>query len=204
MCLPELEERNDLSLAQGMTDGLRRTLEAAGVRDVRELAAMPVERVARRTHVEPARLRRLARAAEARLAGDALPERPGRIRPLWPAAFVHLLTDPFADRALFIGALVPGPEPAFRSACPGSRDEEWHAVRQLVARLPDGVRLVHYGRELPLWLERHACGHPHQHQREPDRQSPPVAEDERQDIEDGDGAGHGHEDSRARRPPSMP
>ncbi len=156
-CLPELERGDDLSLVQGMTDGLRRTLHAAGVANVGSLAQLAVERVARRTHVEPARLRRLARAAAARLAGEPLVERPGRVASLWPAAFVHVLTDPFEERLLYVGVRIGGGGDRVVDACPRSVGEEWDALCRVLAAVPRDANLVHYGAALPRWLD--ALGH---------------------------------------------
>ncbi len=161
VCLPELREARDLSLVNGMTAGLRSTLEAAGVATVEALAKAVVERLARRTHLEPAMLRRLRRAAEAAVAGQPLRERPGRTAAIHPAAVVHLLTDPFAERTLWIGIARRGErggEPRIEEVVlPESEDAAFESFCDLVTRVvPAGWSLLHYGRALPDWFERHA------------------------------------------------
>ena len=84
-----MQERDDLALLQRMTRGLRTVLESAGVATCAAAAAMSVESLARRTHLEAPLLRRIKRAAEARRLGDILHEPRGRRTPVDPAALVN-------------------------------------------------------------------------------------------------------------------
>lgn len=159
VCLPELDAASDLSLVHGMTEGLRTMLEAAGVRTVADLAEVEVARLRRRTRIERALLRRLSRAARARLAGRPLPERTSAARDDGPVAFVHLLADAYEESALFVGALVPAAGgDRVHMACPGSGSEEWNAFVEVIRQVPDDCRLVHFGRAVPEWFERRAHG----------------------------------------------
>jgi predicted RecB family nuclease len=159
LCLPELQDRDDLSLVHGMTRGVRAVLERARVRTTAALAKASVDTLVRRTNLEPALLRRLRRAAEARRDGRPIREPRAGEKPLGPGAFVHLLTDPFEDRVLFLGALVPDDRgDGFHHACPVSREAEWPAFCELLARLPRHLALLHYGGALPRWFEEHSFG----------------------------------------------
>lgn len=154
VCLPELEQSNDLSLLHGMTRGLRQTLEAAGIADVEAAASMSVETVARHSRLEAALLRRLKKAARARAEGRPLPER----RPVpeqAASAVVHLLGDAFAERVYYFGILLPDTEHVLE-AFPASRDDELPAFAELVSKVPAGARLWHYGWALPRWYDRAA------------------------------------------------
>ena len=103
VCLPELESADDLSLVDGMTEGLRTMLEGAGVTTGVELAGAEASKLARRTRIENALLRRLIHAARARLGGA--PVRQRRSLPVIDErpAFVHVLDDPFEGRVLWMG-----------------------------------------------------------------------------------------------------
>ena len=134
-----------------MTRGLRSTLEAAGIADCHAAAAMAVEAVARRTHLEPALLRRIRRSAESWLAREPLPEPRGRQNPLPEFALLNVVFDAYEDRALCFGAFVPGNSaPAF--AEPRTRDDELAAFLGLVGRLPERIALAHHGTALPRWF----------------------------------------------------
>jgi hypothetical protein len=149
LCTRELEAKDDLSLLQRMTRGLRATLERAGVSDCAGAAAMAVDGIARRTHLEPALLRRLKRAAEARVLREPLPEARGRGSPLPPLAFVHMARDAFEERVLSFALLLAGS--ASREAVPTSREAELAAFTELVAVVPRGMALAHFGSALPRW-----------------------------------------------------
>lgn len=159
LCGPELERADDLSLLGGMTRGVRAVLESVGLGTCASLRDASIERTARQTHLEPALLRRFERAARAREAQAPLPERRSRQHPIDPAAFVHLLTDPFLDRVLSIGVLWPGARgEEFRFACPRDRGAEWRVFMDLIGGLPAELRLLHYGSALPRWYEEHSHG----------------------------------------------
>ncbi|MCC6670973.1 MAG: TM0106 family RecB-like putative nuclease [Planctomycetes bacterium] len=152
LCLPELEVADDLSLVAGMTRGLRQTLERAGVATAARLAEAAVEPLARRTHLEPALLRRLRRAAEARRQGGPVAEATPRRGALASGAIVHLLTDPFAERVLWMGVLHPAAEGGVvRDALPRAREHELARFGELVAGLPAGIPLLHHGGVVPHW-----------------------------------------------------
>lgn len=159
-CMHELVARADLSLLQRMTRGLRATLENAGIADCHAAAAMAVDTTARRTHLEPALLRRIKRAAEAWLAREPLAEPRGRQNPLQDHALVTIVFDAFEERALCFGVLVPGAgEPQLVE--PKSREEELGAFLGLVARVPEQLPLAHHGSTLPRWFaeaSRHRPG----------------------------------------------
>jgi len=149
VCLPELEEEDDLSLLQGMTRGLRATLEAAGIRSAGAVQSMSVEPTARRTRLESTLLRRLLRAARARSSGQPILERRAPAEP-GERAVVHMLADPFADRVHYFGVIFPaiGDGHVFE-AMPSRREDELPALLSLVERLPRGAPIWHYGQALP-------------------------------------------------------
>jgi predicted RecB family nuclease len=158
VCGPELEDRADLSLLAGMTSGMRDILERAGISRVRDAAALAVEPLARKTHLEPALLRRLQRAAQAALGGGPLRHEEHRPPEPAPAAILHGLWDRFADRLLALGALYPDDPEGGRTAVvlPAERADEAAALDRLVARLPGEAHLVHFGESLPRWHEENA------------------------------------------------
>lgn len=161
VCESELRSADDLSLVDGMTEGLRSMLETAGVRTARGLARAQVARLARDTHVEGALLRRLSRAAKARVQGAPLAERRPECGDENGIAILHLLRDEFRDRVLAFGALVESPSgPDFVAAIPPDRDLEWAAFERLVVALPPGVKLFHFGRTLRTWFARNAADRP--------------------------------------------
>jgi len=156
VCTPALEADDDLSLIQGMTRGLRTTLTEAGFSRSAHLL-VSASTVARRAGLEGALARRLVAAARARSEGRPVPET-ARRAPLGAAAILHLLSDPFEDRVLWMGALSPAAEEGtVISRCP-PRDKEWQAFQEILRELPDRVPLLHYGGRLPAWHERHAHG----------------------------------------------
>jgi hypothetical protein len=70
---------------------------------------------------------------------------------------VHLLADPFADRVLAFGVLHPATEAgAVQIVLPAAVGDEWRALMELVAALPQRVPLLHFGEALPRWHEAHA------------------------------------------------
>ena len=152
-CLPQLERADDLSLVQGMTPGLRTTLERSGVVDCGGLLSMAVESVSRRSHLEPTLLRRLVAGAKAHAAGRPLPQKRSRQLEVGSAAVLHCLSDPFADRMLFFGVQYPA-EPGGESwsVCPPDRKSELSEFTSLLDRLPKRTPLLHYGETLPRWF----------------------------------------------------
>jgi len=160
LCLPELEDKDDLSLAQGMTRGLRQVLEGQGFQTCASLGAMKVEPTARRTHLEPTLLRRLKQAAAARGAGQPLLQKDGGVD-LDPGALVHMLVDHYAERVLLFAVLHPiDADGAFHSVCPESREQELEAFLSLLEQVPRGVPLLHYGEGLPRWFTEAGHRHP--------------------------------------------
>jgi predicted RecB family nuclease len=156
-CLPELEAARDLSLLHGMTPGARHVLRSLGVRTADDLATFEPHGERQRGHLEPALVRRLRKAAQARLVGAPVPERRPLVKGLRPGALVHLLTDPYTERALWIGVLETLDEGApVREAFPASPDDAWTALRALLEPLPPKVHLLHFGPALPELYEAHA------------------------------------------------
>ena len=156
-CLPELEAAGDLSLVQGMTPGIRAILETLGCRTVEELAVFHPETARARGRLDAALFRRLRRAAQATLLAKPVADMRPSTRSLDPATILYLLTDPFADRVLLFATLTPAVEGGqFDWRMPGSRDEEWSALKSLLADLPDDHQLLHFGGALPHWYEEHS------------------------------------------------
>lgn len=154
-CLPELQRRDDLSLVQHMSHGARAILERLGCRTTAELAAFEPDGARARGNLDATLLRRLRRAAQARQRGAPVIE-PRPRSPLDPAAIVHLLADPFADRVLAFGVLYPAREDgAFRWAPAPTAADEWDVFRGLVDALPARATLLHFGDALPRWCETH-------------------------------------------------
>lgn len=157
-CVPSMRERSDLSLVAGMSHGARAILEANGCRTVADLAHWTAD--ARHTgQLDPALLRRLKKAASAHVAGRPVLEslsRKSSGRSLDQAAIVHLLTDAYADRVLAFAVQHPLGVGEVRTALPRSRDEEWAALKSLLAEVPTGVPLLHFSPTLPRWYEAHA------------------------------------------------
>lgn len=162
LCGEELRARSDLSLLDGMTRGLRTTLEQVGVQSPRDLLEVPFERLTKRAHLESALGRRLLLAARAACGNEPLAahdgDNPARFEQ--PIAFVHVLVDTFAERLLAVGARWhDGPRPRELLLVPSSREEEWPRFQELLAALPDGVQLLHWGGTLPTWFARASHAH---------------------------------------------
>lgn len=156
-CMAELEAAGDLSLVHGMSRGARAMLEQAGCRTVRDLATFHPEGARERGHLDATLVRRLRRAAHATLLGAPWIEQRPRTDRLEGAAIVHLLADPFADRVLAFGVLHPATESgSFTFSLPRCADEEWQALRSLLAPLPPRAPLLHFGESLPRWYEENA------------------------------------------------
>jgi predicted RecB family nuclease len=156
-CHAELQQADDLSLVAGMSHGARAILEGAGCRTVQDLATFHPDGARARGNLDQTLLRRLRKAAHAQLLGRPIVESRPRAERFENAAMVHLLADPFADRVLAFGALYPAaPNGAFTCVVPGSAEAEWDALRQLLAPLPRGATLLHFGEALPRWCEQHA------------------------------------------------
>ena len=156
-CLPQLAKAQDLSLVAGMSHGARAILEAAGCHTVPELATFHPEGARARGNLDATLVRRLRRGAHAHLLGKPLVEERPRAERFDAAAIVHLLTDPFADRVLAFGLLHPAREDGtFTCALPATAADEWDALKGLLATLPRGVPLLHFGEALPRWHEEHA------------------------------------------------
>lgn len=156
VCEPELAGANDLSLLSGVTRSLRAVLESVGIEDCTALAEAPVDRIAERTRLEPALLRRLQRQAEARVRREPIFEPRSSARQV-DGVIVHLMTDPFADRLLWVGAMHGDTVEAF---VPASRDEELDGFLRLVERLPKAAHLLHFGAALPRWFESRSYDDP--------------------------------------------
>ncbi|MBM3975273.1 MAG: TM0106 family RecB-like putative nuclease [Planctomycetes bacterium] len=161
-CLPELTARGDLSLVAGMSRGARAILEGVGCRTVDDLAAFHPEGPRARGHLDTAVIRRLRRGAEALRAGaplvEARPKSPNER--LGQGALVHVLTDPYAERALAIGVLHPATaDGRFAVALPAEQDDEWPAFERLIGELPARAPLLHFGPTLPRWVEGRAYAH---------------------------------------------
>lgn len=154
-CRAELEERDDLSLVAGMTPQLRGGLEAAGVATAASLASADLNDVVASTGVEVVPLRRLQRAARARVSRK--PEIESRVAPERSAGvYAAVLTDDFDDRLLWIG-LLSGDE--LHELRPTDRDSEWREVRDFLDSAASRGELWHHGRALPRWIERRGVGH---------------------------------------------
>ena len=156
-CLPEMIERQDLSLVQGMSLGARAILEQSGCQTVEELATFHPDGARARGNLDATLLRRLRRGAQAHLVGKPVLEVRSRAENLSRSAIIHVLTDAFADRVLGFGLLHPATvDGKFSFVLPRSRDEEWQAFRDLTARLPVRMALLHFGAALRRWHEDHA------------------------------------------------
>lgn len=156
-CLPQLEARDDLSLVHGMSRGAQSILMALGCRTVADLATFHPDNARQRGNLDSALVRRLRKGAQARLLGRPIVEARPRGASFDNAAFVHLLSDPFADRVLAFGVLHPArADGAFHWRRAVSESEEWDALRELIALLPQRAPLLHVGLALPRWYERHA------------------------------------------------
>ncbi|MHC4812182.1 MAG: TM0106 family RecB-like putative nuclease [Planctomycetota bacterium] len=160
LCVPELEAKDDLSLLQGMTRGLRTVLERVGFMTAASLSDMAVEPTARRSHLEATLLRRLKKASTSRADGRPLLQKNGGVGQ-GSAALVHMLIDHYAERVLFFGLLYPAePQGQFHCVCPDDREQELAAFLALLQHVPDHVPLLHYGEALPRWFTEAGCRHP--------------------------------------------
>lgn len=156
-CLPELERAQDLSLVHGMSHGAQAILESVGCRTVADLATFHPEQARQRGNLDATLVRRLRRAAQAHQLGKPILEQRPRGERLEPAAILHLLTDPYADRVLAMGLLHPATEAGrFVWERPLRAGDEWAALRTLVADLPPQTLLLHFGEALPRFYEEHA------------------------------------------------
>ena len=152
LCVPGMEAVSDLSLVQGMTRGLRTTLRRIEVSTVTDLAGLAVEPAARQTHLEPALLRRLKRAADARLQQRPMRQKRNRTA-AEGAALVHWLYDAFTERMLYFGVYIPGPEGGeFHGVCPVTKEAERDAFIELLRKVPRQMKLQHYGESLLRWF----------------------------------------------------
>jgi len=152
-----MEKAQDLSLVQGMSHGALAILESVGCRTVADLAVFHPDGARQRGNLDATLVRRLRRAAQAQLLGKPIVEERPRGERLDPAAIVHLLTDPYADRVLAFGLLFPATEAGrFTWQRPLAAADEWQALRTLVADLPPKTVLLHFGEALPRWHEEHA------------------------------------------------
>jgi predicted RecB family nuclease len=156
-CLRELEERDDLSFVQGVTRGIRQSLRRAGIDSAAALEKVGIEPAARKSGLEATLLRRLKKAAAARLRGEPVLEKRGKGESLESAALLHFLSDPYEERVLFMGILWPrdsGPE--FLDHCPLTQDEELPAFEDLLKQLPSRLPILHYGSGIPRWHDGQA------------------------------------------------
>ncbi len=168
-CLPGMVEADDLSLVQGMTSSLRAQFEAANIATAANLAnATDGTRLLRLPNIERSVFERLVFAAQSRVARRPLRESVrGRLRlPRGTPVLVHLLTDAFADRVLWFGAMqlttaqadgtLDSSDAVIEQAMPTSRAEEWSCFQSVLAAA-SGARkkacLLHYGRKLPSWID---------------------------------------------------
>ena len=155
-CMAELNKAGDLSLVQGMSHGAKAILESAGCCTVQDLAVFHPDDARARGNLDATLVRRLRRAAQAHLLGKPIVEERPRGERLDPAAIVHFLGDPFADRVLAFGVLFPATAAgAFTFGMARSTAEEWDVLKELVAALPPRVLLLHFGEALPRWYEEH-------------------------------------------------
>lgn len=156
VCAEALVAGDDLSRLDGMTRGLRTTLEQVGVRRVSDLVDASVERLSRRAHLETALLRRLQLGARACLDGAPLPVHDAadaaRIEP--HAACVHVLVDTFAERLLCVGAAWHEAGRSRREVrVPATPALAWSSFQEVIAALPASAPLLHWGGALPSWFQ---------------------------------------------------
>lgn len=162
ICSEDLRDRHDLSLVDGMTRGLRATLEAVGIERVSDLVDAAGDRLSKRAHLEGALVRRLQISARACRDGSAILMRDAAhaARIEATAACVHVLLDSFADRLLCIGATWHEAGRDRRELRVPARDgAEWGAFQEVLAAVPAGVPLLHWGGALPSWLQRASHEH---------------------------------------------
>ncbi|MCA8963393.1 MAG: TM0106 family RecB-like putative nuclease [Planctomycetes bacterium] len=156
-CLPEMTAAQDLSLVHGMSHGAKAILEDLGCRTIADLATFHPDGARHRGNLEAALVRRLRRGAQAYLLGKPLVEERPRHDRFADAALVHLLTDAYAGRVLAFGVLHPVREDgAFAWQRVPEGGDEWQALKQLLAEVPDRCPLLHFGGALPRWYAEHA------------------------------------------------
>jgi len=156
-CLPQMRERGDLSLVQGMSKGARAILEQSGCASIEDLATFHPDGARARGNLDATLLRRLRRSAQTYLLGKPVVEQRPRAEKLDRSAIIHVLTDAFADRVLGFGLLHPATaDGKFTCVLPKSRGDEWQAFRELTAKLPARTVLLHFGATLRRWHEEHA------------------------------------------------
>jgi predicted RecB family nuclease len=161
LCGDELRARGDLSLLDGMTRGLRTTLEQIGVTTPSELVAAALERLTKRAHLESALARRLHLAARAACQREPLAANDGgEAMRFEQPAIVHALVDGFAERLLAIGARWhDGPRLRECVLVPTTREQEWPLFQELLTALPANAQLLHWGSALPAWFARASHAH---------------------------------------------
>lgn len=156
MCADALAAKEDLSLIDGMTRGLRTTLEAVGVRRVGDLLGASVERLSRRAHLESALVRRLQLSARAFVEGAVVPvhDAADAARIGHNAACIHVLVDGFAERLLCVGACWQEAGRARREVrVPADAGAAWSAFQAVIAAVPASAPLLHWGGALPSWFQ---------------------------------------------------
>lgn len=159
ICIPEMHAGDDLSLLQGMTRGVRTTLEEQGFENCESLHSMLVDSESKATHLEPALLRRLKQSALARASGKPIRQERGAQPDLENAAVIHHLYDAFSDRLLYIGAQYPAREDGeVFEECPKSADEELTSFERVIDQLPRKVPILHYTDALPRWYSETSGG----------------------------------------------
>ncbi len=160
LCVPAMQEDDDLSLVQGMTRGLRSTLGKVGCGSGTALAGLVVERTAKQTHLEPVLLRRLKQSAKARVSKRPLFAKRSKEPDGQDAAVLCMLKDAYLDRVLYFGVRYPaGPKGKVYAALPQDQQGELPAFLDLLAKLPKKVPLWHYGGALPRWYLEASRGH---------------------------------------------
>ncbi len=151
-CVPGLREADDLSLLQGMTRGVRTTLQQRGFTTCASLQSMLVDSESQATHLEPALLRRIKQSALARAAGRPIRQVAAPLEELADAAVIHHLYDAFSERLLWVGVLHPaGSTGQVFDQCPTGAVDELACFEQVIARLPRRALILHYGEALPRW-----------------------------------------------------
>lgn len=151
-CIPQMEEADDLSLVQGMTRGVRSTLQSRNFDTCGSLHSMLVDDESKATHLEPALLRRIKQGALARSSGKPIYQVRCQQEDLEDAAVIHHLYDAFAERLLFIGAQYPANSGGeVFGECPETKEDELAAFEKVVSQLPRAVPILHYSDALPRW-----------------------------------------------------
>ena len=152
VCIPQMQDSDDLSLLEGMTRGVRTTLEQRGFDSCGSLRSMLVDSESKATHLEPALLRRLKQGAQARESGEAVRQDRSPQPDLEGAAVIHHLYDAFSERLLYVGAQFPAlPEGQVFAECPQDKSEEARLFAKVIEQLPPGAPILHYSEALPRW-----------------------------------------------------